>query len=143
MVSQPHTLKIQTEHLARQALVYVRQSTLMQVRQHTASTARQYDLAQYALDLGWPEEHVVLIDQDQGHSAASTSGRDGFQLLMTEVSLGHAGAVLSLEASRLARSSSDWHRLLEICALTNTLVIDEEGIYDPQQYNDRLVRREA
>lgn len=139
MSPQPHSLKIKTEHLARQALVYIRQSTLMQVRQHTASTARQYDLARYALDLGWPEEQVVLIDQDQGHSAVSASGRDGFQFLMAEVSLGHAGAVLSLEASRLARSSSDWHRLLEICALTNTLVIDEEGIYDPRQYNDSLL----
>ncbi len=139
MVSTSPTPKIQTEHLARQALVYIRQSTLMQVRQHTASTARQYDLAQYALELGWSEEQVILIDQDQGHSAASISTRAGFQFLVTEVSLGHAGAVLSLEASRLARSSSDWHRLLEICALTNTLVIDEEGVYDPRQYNDRLL----
>src|SRR6266568_8977798 len=131
--------KIRPAHLERQAFIYVRQSTLFQVREHTASTARQYDLAQRARDLGWPREHLIIIDQDQGHSGASTAGRDGFQALIAEVGLGHAGAVLSLEVSRLARSSSDWYRLLEICALTDTLVIDEEGIYDPGQYNDRLL----
>src|SRR6266702_664216 len=131
--------KIRPAHLERQAFIYVRQSTLFQVREHTASTARQYDLAQRARDLGWPREHLIIIDQDQGHSGASTAGRDGFQALIAEVGLGHAGAVLSLEVSRLARSSSDWYRLLEICALTDTLVIDEEGVYDPGQYNDRLL----
>jgi DNA invertase Pin-like site-specific DNA recombinase len=131
--------KIRLTHLERQAFIYVRQSTLFQVREHTASTARQYDLAQRARDLGWPREHLTIIDQDQGHSGASTAGRDGFQSLLVEVGLGHAGAVLSLEVSRLARSSSDWYRLLEICALTDTLVIDEEGVYDPGQYNDRLL----
>src|SRR6266567_3274144 len=131
--------KIRPAHLERQAFIYVRQSTLFQVREHTASTARQYDLAQRARDLGWPREHLIIIDQDQGHSGASTAGREGFQALIAEVGLGHAGAVLSLEVSRLARSSSDWYRLLEICALTDTLVIDEEGVYDPGQYNDRLL----
>jgi DNA invertase Pin-like site-specific DNA recombinase len=131
--------KLRPTHLERQAFIYVRQSTLFQVREHTASTARQYDLAQRARDLGWPREHITIIDQDQGHSGASTAGRDGFQSLLVEVGLGHAGAVLSLEVSRLARSSSDWYRLLEICALTDTLVIDEEGVYDPGQYNDRLL----
>jgi hypothetical protein len=131
--------KIRPAHLERQAFIYVRQSTLFQVREHTASTARQYDLAHRARDLGWPREHITIIDQDQGHSGASTAGRDGFQSLLVEVGLGHAGAVLSLEVSRLARSSSDWYRLLEICALTDTLVIDEEGVYDPGQYNDRLL----
>jgi len=136
----PHTpSKIRPAHLERQAFIYVRQSTLCQVREHTASTARQYDLAQRARDLGWPQEHITIIDQDQGHSGASTAGRDGFQSLIAEVGLGRAGAVLSLEVSRLARSSSDWYRLLEICALTDTLVIDEEGVYDPGQYNDRLL----
>jgi DNA invertase Pin-like site-specific DNA recombinase len=125
--------KIRPTHLERQALVYVRQSTLFQVREHTASTARQYDLTQRAHTLGWPREHITVIDQDQGHSGASTAGRDGFQWLIAEVGLGHAGAVFSLEVSRLARASSDWYRLLEICALTDTLVIDEEGIYDPGQ----------
>src|SRR6266568_7862474 len=131
--------KIRPAHLERQAFIYVRQSTLFQVREHTASTARQDDLAQRARDLGWPREHLIIIDQDQGHSGASTAGREGFQALIAEVGLGHAGAVLSLEVSRLARSSSDWYRLLEICALTDTLVIDEEGVYDPGQYNDRLL----
>ena len=131
--------KIQPEHLERQAFIYVRQSTLMQVRDNTASKARQYDLVQRAMNLGWPRERITVIDQDQGHSGASAIGRDGFQLLVSEVGLGHAGAVLSLEVSRLARSCSDWCRLIEICALSQTLVVDEEGIYDPNQYNDRLL----
>ena len=131
--------KIRPEHLDRHALIYVRQSTPMQVRDHTASAARQYDLARCAHRFGWPEPHIQVIDQDQGLSGASSLGRDGFQYLMAEVCLGHVGAVLSLEASRLARSCSDWHRLIEICSLTNTLVIDEDGVYDPTQYNDRLL----
>ena len=131
--------KIRPTHLERQVFVYVRQSTLWQVREHTASTARQYDLAQRAQALGWPQEPSTVIDQDQGPSGASTAGRDGFQWLIGEVGLGHAGAVVSLEVSRLARASSAWPRLLEICALTDTLVSDEEGIYDPGQYNDRLL----
>jgi DNA invertase Pin-like site-specific DNA recombinase len=132
-------LKIRAEHLDRQALIYVRQSTPMQVRDNIASTARQYDLARRAEQFGWPKGHIHVIDQDQGHSGASILGRDGFQYLMAEVGLGRAGAVLSLEASRLARSCSDWYRLIEICGLTDTLVIDEDGVYDPTQYNDRLL----
>ena len=132
--------KIRTEHLDRQALIYVRQSTPMQVRDNIASTARQYDLARRAEQFGWPKENIHVIDQDQGHSGASTVGRDGFQYLMAEVGLGRAGAVLSLEASRLARSCSDWYRLIEICGLTDTLVIDEDGVYDPTQYNDPTFR---
>lgn len=131
--------KIRPEHLDRQALIYVRQSTMLQVRANTGSTARQYDLVPRALDLGWPRERICVIDQDQGQSGASAAARDGFQLLVAEVGLKHAGAVFCLEASRLARSCSDWYRLLEICALTDTLVVDEEGIYDPGQYNDRLL----
>jgi DNA invertase Pin-like site-specific DNA recombinase len=131
--------KIRPEHLDRRALIYVRQSTPMQVRDHIASTARQYDLARCADRFGWPKQHIQVIDQDQGHSGASAIGRDGFQYLMAEVCLGHVGAVLSLEASRLARSNSDWCRLIEICSLTDTLVIDEDGVYDPTQYNDRLL----
>jgi DNA invertase Pin-like site-specific DNA recombinase len=133
------TLKIRPDHLDRPALIYVRQSTLLQVREHTGSTARQYDLVPRALDLGWPRERIRVIDQDQGQSGASAAARDGFQWLVAEVGLKHAGAVFCLEASRLARSCSDWYRLLEICALTNTLVVDEEGVYDPGQYNDRLL----
>lgn len=139
MSSRLSQTKIRLEHLERQAFIYVRQSTLMQVRENTASTARQYDLVQRARDLGWALEHITVIDLDQGHSGASATGRDGFQALLVEVGLGHAGAVLSLEVSRLARSCSDWYRLIEICALTDTLVIDEEGVYDPGQYNDRLL----
>jgi hypothetical protein len=131
--------KIRSDHLARPAIIYVRQSTLAQVREHTASTARQYDLVRRARELGWPPEAITVIDQDQGRSGASAAGRDGFQTLVAEVGLGHAGAVLSLEASRLARASSDWYRLLELCALTQTLVVDEDGVYDPGQYDDRLL----
>jgi len=105
------------DHLERPAFVYVRQSTLFQVRENTASTARQYDLTQRAWDLGWSEASITVIDQDQGRSGSSAIDRDGFQLLIAQVGLGQAGAVLSLEASRLARSCSDWYRLLEICAL--------------------------
>lgn len=123
--------KIQPDHLDRLAQVYVRQSTMIQVHENTASTARQYDLAGRARDLGWLPERIQVIDQDQGHSGTSTVGRDGFQHLVAQVGLGRTGAVLSLEASRLARSCSDWYRLIEICALTNTLVIDEDGVYDP------------
>ena len=139
MSSRSSSPKIRPEHLDRHALIYVRQSTAMQVRENIASTARQYDLARYADHLGWPKQHIKVIDQDQGHSGASSLGRDGFQHLMAEVCLGHAGAVLSLEASRLARSCSDWYRLIEVCSLTDTLVIDEDGVYDPTQYNDRLL----
>src|SRR6266705_2242456 len=109
--------KIRPAHLERQAFVYVRQSTLMQVREHTASTARQYDLARRAQQLGWPNERVRVIDADQGRSGASASERDGFQELIGEVGVGRVGAVLCLEASRLSRACADWYRLLEICAL--------------------------
>ena len=137
MITQINSIKLRNEHLTRPALVYVRQSTPMQVRDTTASTTRQYQLAKRAQDLGWPAHLVDVIDQDQGRSGASRTGRDGFESLMAEVGLGRAGAVFCLEASRLARSSSDWYRLIEIGALTETLVIDEDGVYDPGQYNDR------
>jgi DNA invertase Pin-like site-specific DNA recombinase len=139
MRSHPSSTKLRSDHLGRLAFIYVRQSTLAQVRDNIGSTARQYDLVQRAQDLGWRREDIHIIDQDQGHSGASVAGRDGFQTLVAEVGLRHAGAVFSLEASRLARSCSDWYRLIEICALTDTLVIDEDGIYDPGQYNDHLL----
>ncbi len=139
MSIQQQTLKIRPDHLTRQAVIYVRQSTLLQVRENIGSTTRQYDLVKRAHDLGWEQAGIEVIDQDQGQSGASSIGRDGFQWLVAEVGLGHVGAVLSLEVSRLARSCSDWYRLLEICALTDTLVIDEEGVYDPGSYNDRLL----
>src|SRR3989454_11726952 len=139
MSIRQQTLKVRSDHLSRQAVIYVRQSTLLQVRENSGSTTRQYDLVKRAHDLGWEQAAIPVIDQDQGQSGSSTIGRDGFQWLVAEVGLGHVGAVLSLEVSRLARSCSDWYRLLEICALTETLVIDEEGVYDPGSYNDRLL----
>src|SRR2546429_1140958 len=138
LARQPAT-KIRPDHLDRLAVIYVRQSTLFQVRENIGSTLRQYDLVKRAQDLGWTTPSIHVVDQDQAHSGSSAVGRDGFQWLVAEVGLGHVGAVLSLEVSRLARSCSDWYRLLEICALTDTLVIDDEGVYDPGAHNDRLL----
>ncbi|MDP2528122.1 MAG: recombinase family protein [Candidatus Palauibacterales bacterium] len=135
----PGASKVTADHLKRDAYLYVRQSTLRQVLEHTESTKRQYGLRQRAVALGWPADRVVVIDQDQGRSAAGAADRAGFQRLVGEVGMGHAGIVLGLEVSRLARSSTDWHRLLEICALTGTLILDEDGIYDPAHFNDRLL----
>ena len=115
--------KVQASHLKRNAYLYVRQSTLRQVFENTESTKRQYGLRQRAVALGWAEERVIVIDTDLGQSGASTD-REGFQRLVSEVGMGHAGIVLGLEVSRLARNSMDWHRLLEICALTATLICD-------------------
>jgi len=131
--------KVSTRHLKRSAYLYIRQSTLRQVFENTESTERQYALRQRAVALGWPQEQVVVIDSDQGQSGASTAGRDGFQRLVADVGLGRAGIVMGLEVSRLARNPSDWHRLLEICALTDTLILDEDGVYDPAHFNDRLL----
>jgi DNA invertase Pin-like site-specific DNA recombinase len=131
--------KVSPNHLNRDAYLYVRQSTLRQVVENTESTQRQYALRERAIALGWPIERVLVIDCDQGQSGASATDREGFQRLVAEVSLGHAGIVLGLEVSRLARNNSDWHRLLEICALTGTLILDEDGLYDPGQFNDRLL----
>ena len=130
---------VTTQHLSRLACLYVRQSTLQQVLENTESTARQYALRDRARALGWAEERIAVIDQDLGHSGASAADRAGFQRLVAEVGLGHVGLVLGLEVSRLARNSSDWHQLLEICALTHTLILDEEGLYDPATFNDRLL----
>lgn len=131
--------KVQVTHLKRTAYLYVRQSTPRQVLEHTESTQRQYALRQRAVALGWASEQIVVIDSDLGQSGASAVDREGFQKLVTEVSMGRAGIVLGLEVSRLARNSADWHRLLEICALADTLILDEDGIYNPAQYNDRLL----
>src|SRR6266705_1819629 len=139
MLTRPVPQKIRPDHLDRLAVIYVRQSTLFQVRENTGSTTRQYDLVKRAEALGWTSASIQVVDQDQGQSGSSSVGRDGFQWLVAEVGLGHVGAVLSLEVSRLARSCSDWYRLLEICALTDTLVVDDEGVYDPGAHNDRLL----
>src|SRR5499433_1517858 len=131
--------KITSAHLSRMAYLYVRQSTLRQVFENTESTQRQYALRERAVALGWPLDRIVVIDSDLGQSAASATDREGFQRLVTEVSLGHVGIVLGLEVSRLARNSTDWHRLLELCAFADTLILDEDGLYDPAHFNDRLL----
>src|SRR5216684_3905506 len=131
--------QVTAHHLTRLACLYVRQSTLQQVLENTESTSRQYALRERARALGWVDERIVVIDQDLGHSGASTVDRLGFQRLVAEVGLGQVGLVLGLKVSRLARNSSDWHHLLEICALTHTLILDEEGLYDPATFNDRLL----
>jgi DNA invertase Pin-like site-specific DNA recombinase len=131
--------KVTASHLQRDAFLYVRQSSLRQVLENTESTQRQYALQERAVALGWPAGRIHVIDSDQGRSGSQSAGRDGFQQLVTEVALGHAGIVLGLEVSRLARNNADWHRLLELSALTGTLILDEDGIYDPIQFNDRLL----
>jgi len=131
--------KVTASQLKRSAFLYVRQSTPRQVLEHTESTARQYALRKRAVALGWKDDQVIVIDSDLGQSGASAADREGFQKLVTEASMGRAGIVLGLEVSRLARNSADWHRLLEICAITDTLILDEDGIYHPADFNDRLL----
>ncbi len=131
--------KVTDEHLQRTAIVYVRQSTQQQVLEHRESTARQYALADRAVVLGWPTAAVEVIDEDQGHSGSSAEGRSGFQRLLGEVSSDRVGIILGLEMSRLARSCKDWHALLELCAIYRTLLADADGLYDPSDYNDRLL----
>jgi DNA invertase Pin-like site-specific DNA recombinase len=131
--------KITDGHLQRLAIVYVRQSTQQQVLEHRESTARQYALADRAVALGWPAAAVEVIDEDQGHSGSSAEGRSGFQRLLATVSSDRVGLILGLEMSRLARSCKDWHALLELCAIYRTLLGDADGLYDPSQYNDRLL----
>ena len=131
--------KVTAAHLSRTALLYVRQSSLKQVIHNTESAIRQYDLRGKAISLGWGADQITVIDIDQGHSGASAADREGFQHLVAEVSLGRAGIVLGLECSRLARNSADWHQLLELCGMTGTLICDEDGLYDPRDFNDRLL----
>ena len=119
------TRKITASHLERRAFLYVRQSSPRQVLENTESTERQYALKQRAVALGWPMNQITVVDDDQGQSGESAADREGFQKLVTEVSMGRAGIVLGLEVSRLARNCADWHRLLEICALTDTLILDK------------------
>jgi DNA invertase Pin-like site-specific DNA recombinase len=131
--------KVQSDHLGRRAYIYVRQSTYFQVVHNCESTERQYNLRQRALDLGWSPQTIEVIDEDQGQSASSAEHRVGFQRLASEIGVGQVGIVLMLEASRVARSCSDWHRLIEICSVTRTLIGDEAGVYDPREPNDRLL----
>ena len=132
-------LKVQQRHLDRGAYLYIRQSSMRQVIENAESAKRQYALRGRAIALGWCDEQIVVIDNDQGESGASAAWREGFQRLVSDVGMGHAGIVMGLEVSRLARNNADWQRLLEICALADTLILDEDGIYDPASFNDRLL----
>ena len=131
--------KVKPWHLNRSAFVYIRQSTPQQVAEHRESTARQYNLIERGVELGWPRSFVEVIDEDQGKSAGLPDSRLGFQRLLAEVALDHVGLVLCLEVSRLARTGKDWHQLLELCARFHTLLADADGVYDPAEYNDRLL----
>jgi DNA invertase Pin-like site-specific DNA recombinase len=131
--------KVKPRHLERRAVVYVRQSSPQQVLDHRESTARQYALTDRAFELGWDRSHIAVIDEDQGRSGQTAEGRPGFQRLLAEVALDQVGLILGLEMSRLARSCSDWHHLLELCARYHTLLVDPDGLYDPTDYNDRLL----
>ena len=130
--------KVTSSHLERDAWLYVRQSTLRQVMENTESTERQYALRERAVALGWPIERIHVIDEDLGESGASQK-REGFRKLTAEVANGSVGVVMGLEVSRLARNSVDWHRLLEICVISNTLILDEDAIYNPAEFNDQLI----
>ena len=131
--------KIQSCHQEKAAYIYLRQSTMGQVRHNQESTERQYALKDRALQLGWFPETIRTLDGDLGISGADSTNRGDFKILVADVSMGKVGAVFALEASRLSRSCSDWHRLLELCALTSTLIIDEDGCYDPADFNDQLL----
>lgn len=131
--------KVSPAHLGRDAYVYVRQSTLTQVREHTESLERQYELADRAMTLGWSPRQVVIVDEDLGRSGADSSAREGFKALVADVGLGKVGVILGIEVSRLARNNADWYQLLDLCALTDTLIADGDGLYHPADFNDRLV----
>jgi DNA invertase Pin-like site-specific DNA recombinase len=131
--------KVEPQHLQRRAYVYVRQSTMAQVERNVESRERQYELVERAVELGWHASEVVVIDSDQGQSGKSTNGRDGFHGLVADVGLGRVGIVLGIEVSRLARNNAAWYQLLDLCALTDTLIADSDGIYHPGLHNDRLV----
>ena len=131
--------KIGPVHLGRDAYVYVRQSTLTQLREHTESLMRQYELRERAVALGWDAHQVRVIDADLGRSGADATAREGFKDLVADVGLGRVGIVFGIEVSRLARNNSDWYQLLDLCALTDTLIADADGIYHPADFNDRLV----
>jgi DNA invertase Pin-like site-specific DNA recombinase len=131
--------KITAHHLRRDAYVYVRQATVRPSFEHTESTRRQYALRERAVALGWPIDRVRVIDSDRGKPGVSSADRAGFQKLVDEVGEGRAGVVLAVDVSRLTRSFTDWHRLLEICSRTDTLIHVEDGIYSPRDFNERLI----
>jgi DNA invertase Pin-like site-specific DNA recombinase len=131
--------KVTASHINRDAYVYVRQSTLSQMREHTESLERQYELASRAQTLGWPPQQVVIVDDDLGRSGADATAREGFKNLVADVGLGKVGIILGIEVSRLARNNADWYQLLDLCAVTDTLIADGDGLYHPADFNDRLV----
>src|SRR5674476_224661 len=131
--------KIQSYHQQKTACIYLRQSTMYQVMHNLESTERQYALQQKALQYGWDATLIRIMDGDLGQSGTNTTHREDFKALVAEVSMGKVGAIFVLEASRLSRSSADWNRLLELCSLTQTLIIDQDGCYDPSQFNDQLL----
>ena len=139
LVQERSGSKIQGRHRDRLAVVYVRQSSRQQVADHQESTRLQYGLAERAVALGWAPGLVRVIDEDLGRSAAAAEDRPGFQRLVTEVTMGQVGLVLGIEMSRLARAGRDWHQLIELCSLSQTLLADTDGVYDPNEYNDRLL----
>ena len=138
-VPAPFAHKIRPRHLDRLAIVYVRQSTQQQVTSNRESADLQYQLRRRAIEYGWTEPRVLVIDDDQGMSGQSIEGRLGFQRLLAEVSLGHVGVVFGREMSRLARSCKDWHQLLELCSLFQVLLADADGVYDPTDPTDRML----
>jgi len=131
--------KIKATHTQRAAFVYLRQSTPSQVEHNRESTARQYALADKACKLGWSKEQVVIMDEDLGLSGSSTDKRSGFTRMTSEVALAHVGIILGLEVSRLARNNADWYRLLDLCGITDTLIGDNDGVYHPALFKDRLL----
>ena len=133
------TSKIADRHLSKQACIYIRQSTPAQVRFNQESTDRQYHLADKALSLGWNQNQIRVLDRDLGQTGTAATTRTDFKTLVSDVAMGQVGAIFALEASRLARSNQDWHRLLELCAITDTLVIDTDGMYHPGEFNDSLI----
>lgn len=131
--------KVKPHHLAREACLYVRQSSLKQVETNTESTHRQYGLRRSAIALGWCEDRIRVIDDDQGKSGASAVNRSGFRDLMARIAAGEVGIVLSLEISRLARNNHDWSQLLQVARIADTLILDEAGVHDPGDSSDKLL----
>jgi DNA invertase Pin-like site-specific DNA recombinase len=131
--------KIKPTHLQRCVYVYVRQSTASQVENNRESTERQYKLVERAISLGWPKSRIFVIDEDLAQSGSGTVDRDGFTVVTTQVALGQVGLILSIEVSRVSRNNAEWYRLLDLCGVTDTLIGDEDGLYHPGLYNDRLL----
>jgi DNA invertase Pin-like site-specific DNA recombinase len=131
--------KITLDHRRRQAVVYVRQSSMAQVHENTESLERQYELSRRAVELGWDPAKVVVVDEDLGRSGSESTTREGFKSLVAAVGLGEVGLVLGIEVSRLARNNADWYQLLDLCSLTDTLIADADGLYHPSDHNDRML----